>query len=270
MRIKANGISMYYELSGSGKCLTLIHGGGGSNTSVWYNQVPAFSKHYQVLTYDFRGHGQTELRDGPISTEIWVEDLYALLNALNIKETVLLGHSLGGMIALSFVLTHPDMTRALILSNGGQKPGPRSEERMRQTQVDIQNRIESLQREGLKGEVERSFPNFFAPGFAEKNAETAERFKSLFLKTNLDGYIRTLRAFGMYNESRDGRKITCPTLIIAGEHDPYVGPEAGKAMQEAIPGSRLKILHTGHIPQVENPQEYNETVLGFLASAGLD
>jgi pimeloyl-ACP methyl ester carboxylesterase len=264
MRIKANGISMYYELSGNGKSLTLIHGGGGGNTTVWYNQVPAFSKYYQVLCYDFRGHGRTELPDGPLSTELWVEDLYALLKALKISRTILLGHSLGGIIAMSFALAHPEMTGTLILSNGGRRPGHVSDESRRQTQIDIQNRIKSLERDGLRPEVEMFLPTFFAPGFAEKNTETFERFKSLFLKTNLDGYIRTLQAFGRPHESGDLSQMACPTLIICGEHDPHVGPDAGKAIQEVIPGSQLKVFPTGHFPQVESPQEYNETVLGFL------
>ena len=93
--IIANGISMNFELIGSGKCLTLIHG-AGDNLNAWFNQVPAFSQHYRVLTYDVRGHGQTELPEGELTTEIWVDDLYAILKALNISETFLLGHSMGG------------------------------------------------------------------------------------------------------------------------------------------------------------------------------
>ena len=85
MKITANGISMNYELNGSGRNLTLIHG-GGDNLNAWYNQVPVFSKRYQVLTYDVRGHGQTELPTGPIDKGLWVEDLYALLKALRIRK----------------------------------------------------------------------------------------------------------------------------------------------------------------------------------------
>ncbi|MBI4302451.1 MAG: alpha/beta fold hydrolase, partial [Chloroflexi bacterium] len=58
MKIKANGISMNYELTGAGECLTLIHG-AGDNLNMWYHQVPTLSQRYQVLTYDVRGFGQT-------------------------------------------------------------------------------------------------------------------------------------------------------------------------------------------------------------------
>ena len=97
MKIQANGISMNYELGGSGRYFTLIHG-AGDNLNAWYNQVPAFSQHYRVLTYDVRGHGQTELPEVELTMELWVDDLYALLKALNINETVLLGFSMGGQL----------------------------------------------------------------------------------------------------------------------------------------------------------------------------
>ena len=118
MKIIANGISMNYELIGSGRCLTLIHG-AGDNLNAWFNQVPAFSQRYRVLTYDVRGHGQTEMTEEELTTELWVDDLYALLKDLSISETFLLGHSMGGAIALQFTLTHPKMVKALILSNSG-------------------------------------------------------------------------------------------------------------------------------------------------------
>ena len=66
MKIKANGIVMNYELAGEGPCLVLIHG-AGDNLKMWYNQVPIFSQHYQVLTYDVRGFGQTQGPEGEYS-----------------------------------------------------------------------------------------------------------------------------------------------------------------------------------------------------------
>ena len=100
MKIIANGISMNYELIGSGKCLTLIHG-AGDNLNAWFNQVPAFSQRYRVLTYDVRGHGQTEMTEEELTTELWVDDLYALLKGLNVSQTFLLGHSMGERLRYS-------------------------------------------------------------------------------------------------------------------------------------------------------------------------
>ena len=269
MKIEANGISMNYELSGSGRCFTLIHG-AGDNLNEWYNQVPVFSQHYRVLTYDVRGHGQTELPEGEITTELWVEDLYALLQALSISETILLGFSMGGAIALGVTVTYPEVVRALILSNsgGGAPRAQRSEEEMRQMEARRQAQIEAIRKEGMEAVVRDRISRTFSPGFAEKNPETVERYKSILLQNNPEGYLRVMQRMGRAATPPDLSKITCPTLIIAGENDALGGP-AGKTTQEAIRGSQLKTFPTGHYTPLEQPQEYNETVLRFLAEVGL-
>jgi len=263
MKITANGISMNCELSGSGRCFTLIHG-AGDNLNAWYNQVPAFSQHYQVLTYDVRGHGQTELPEVELSTELWVEDLHALLKALNISETILLGYSMGGAIALEFTLTHPEMVTALILSNSG-GAARRSEEEMREMEARRQVMIEDIKKEGMEAVVKDRLSRTFSPGFVEKNPEFVERYRAILLQNDPEGYLRVLARMGRPATPPDLSKITCPTLIIAGEYDPFSGSEAAKATQEAIRGSQLKVFPTGHPTALELPQQYNETVLKFLA-----
>jgi len=270
MKIEANKISIQYELSGSGRCFTLIHG-AGTNLNMWYNQVPAFSQHYQVLTYDVRGHGQTELPEGELTTELWIEDLYALLKALNISETILLGFSMGGGIALGFTLAHSEMVKALILSNsGGAGAGAaqRSEEEIRQMKASRQTQIEAIKKGGMAALVEERIGSTFSPGFAEKNPDTIERYKSIRLQNDPEGYLRVMQRMSRPTTPPDLSKIICPTLIIAEETDPSSGT-AGKATQEAIRGSQLKTFPTRHYTALEQPQEYNETVLRFLARIGM-
>lgn len=269
MKITANGITMNYELSGRGQCFTLIHG-AGDNLQEWYDQVPAFSQHYRVLTYDVRGHGQTELPEGELTTELWVEDLYALLRALNISETILLGFSMGGAIALGFTLAHPEMVKALILSNSGVGAARRSEEEMRQMAARRQAELESVQKEGMTAVVRDRLSRLFAPGFVENHPETAERYKAILLQNTPERYLRVMQRIGGRPATPpDLSKITCPTLIIAGEHDSFSGPAAARVAQEAIRGAQLKVLPTGHAAALEQPREYNQAVLSFLAGVGL-
>ncbi len=271
MKIIANGISMNYELVGSGKCLTLIHG-AGDNLNAWFNQVADFSQRYRVMTYDVRGHGQTELSEEELTTELWVDDLYALLKALKISETFLLGHSMGGAIALQFTLAHPEMVKALILSNSaGVMPRgaeSRSEEEMRQMAAQRQAQMDAIKKEGMEAIIEDRFSRMFSPGFMEKHPQTAEWYKSVLLQNSPEGYLRVMQRMGRPSTPTippDLRKITCPTLAIGGEYD-FAGPAAAKATQEAIHGSQIKVFPTGHAPAIEVPREYNETVLRFLAS----
>jgi len=268
MKIKANGISINYELTGSGQYFTLIHG-AGDNLNAWYNQVPVFSQHYQVLTYDVRGHGQTELPEGEITTEIWIEDLYGLLKALNISETILLGYSMGGSIALGFTIAHPEMVKALILSNSGTGRPPRGEGDMRQMQVRRQAQLEALRKEGMEAEFRDRVSRMFSQGFMDSHPETARRYKEILMQTNPEGYLKVMGRMGHPTPPPDTSKITCPTLIIAGELDFVGGADVGKASQKAIKGSKLKVFPTAHASAIEVPQEYNETVLNFLSEARL-
>ena len=269
MNIQANGISINYELSGSGRYFTLIHG-AGDNLNAWYNQVPAFSRYYRVLTYDVRGHGQTELPEGELTMELWVEDLYALLKTLSINETVLLGFSMGGAIAIRFTLEHPDIIKALILSNSGGLAAPvqRSDEEIRQMESRRQAQLENIRKEGMEAVVRDRIGRTFSPGFAEKNPEAVERYKSVLLQNNPEGYLRVMQRMGGAAEPPDLSKVSCPALIVSGENDPF-GSQSGRTAQEAIPGSRLVTFPTGHYTPLEQPQEYNKAVLGFLNEVGL-
>jgi 3-oxoadipate enol-lactonase len=262
MKIKANGIIMNYELSGEGKCLTLIHG-MGSNLNAWRYQVPAFSNHYRVLAYDVRGHGQTESNDEELTIELWVADLYALLRVLNINDTFLLGHSMGGSIALQFTLKYANIVNALILSSSVGARG-RSQEEIHQGAIARQAEIEAIKKDGMKVVVKNRLGHNFSPGFVEKNPEIAEWYKSIQLQNTIENYLRLIKHSEHPSPKPDLSKIPCPTLIMAGEYDFGVLAEA-TAFQKGISGSQFKVFPTIHATYAEVPQDYNETVLKFLA-----
>jgi len=263
MKIEANKISINYELNGHGRCFTLVHG-AGSNLNMWYKQVPVFSEHYQVLTYDVRGHGQTAMPEGELTTELWVEDLYGLLTSLNISETILLGFSMGGAIAIGFTLNHPEMVKSLILSNSGGAAVQRSEEEMHQMAATRQVQIETIKKEGMAASVRKRIDSIFPHGFTERDPETTERYISIVGQNDPEKYLRVMQRGSSSALPPDLSKITCPTLIITGEYDPS-GEPAGKATHEAIRGSQIKSFPTGHYSALEQPNEYNDTVLKFLS-----
>ena len=116
MRITANGISINYEIKGSGESLVLIHG-AGDNLEMWYHQVPVLSRRYRVITPDTRGHGQTESPEARSSVPVFVEDVHELTKAVGIEKAYFLGYSMGGGIAIGLALKYPETVGALILAN---------------------------------------------------------------------------------------------------------------------------------------------------------
>ncbi len=107
-----NGTRLYYEVRGSGPPLVLIHG-FTLDTRMWDSQFEAFSRHYQTIRYDVRGHGRSA---DPVSEETYShsDDLIALLHHLDLERAHVLGQSLGAMIAIDFVLTYPSAVDTLI------------------------------------------------------------------------------------------------------------------------------------------------------------
>jgi len=264
MRIKANGISMNYEVTGKGRWLTLIHG-AADNLEAWWNQVPVFSQHYRVLTYDVRGYGQTETPPGEYTINILVQDLYELLKALGINGTYVLGYSRGGMVAAELTLSHPELVKALIIANSEVVPIHRSQEDRQEMKKLRQERMNNVEKHGLEGIMEESTAKVFSPGWLEQNPEVFEHYKRIRLKNDPEAYLVAIRAMAWGMPHSDVSGIRCPTLIIAGEKDGLMGAESGRACQELIAGSHLKIIDTGHASAIENPLEFNSIVLAFLA-----
>jgi pimeloyl-ACP methyl ester carboxylesterase len=265
MKIVANGISMNYEIAGDGDWVVLIHG-AGDNLQTWYNQIPSFSRYYKVLAYDTRGHGQTDVAEGEYTAAKWAEDLHALLNVLGVRRASVLGYSLGGMIAAMLATDHPEMVETLVLAGvAGAAVGlgdPQTWKERRTAQLEV------LDEEGMAGifkqRTDAATSTIFSPGFVEKNPNVVDKYREIFLLTKPEGYRKVLESMGRRGRAPDFSGIACPVLIIVGAHDVWSGPEAGNALQQRIPGSELIILPTGHACQIEQPEDFNETVVSFL------
>jgi len=120
--ISANGINQHYELTANGdQTIVWIHGIGGS-LNYWAEDLSKFSN-FQHLAYDVRGMGETEGTSDAVSLEIWAKDLSELLKALDIKNAIIAGSSMGGAIAQRFAIDYPDQTTALLLLSTSSRVG---------------------------------------------------------------------------------------------------------------------------------------------------
>jgi len=195
MKIYANEINMNYEHTGEGTCLVLIHG-FTDNLTMWYKQIPEFSKHYQVLTYDFRGHGQTETSNREFSMELFADDLYALLKALNIENACVLGYSMGGRIALEFTLKYPEITSGLVMANMG-VAGKKL--KMSEEQAELMGKhIRMVTRLCETGDIEALADELVSKSlsleFQERQPEICENYKKLKLKNDPKHYSSVIQA----------------------------------------------------------------------------
>jgi len=110
-----NGIDLYYELHGSGPTVVFAHGAGGNHAS-WYQQVPFFSRFYEVVTFDHRGFGNSIDANG-LGRGGFVDDLEGLVEHLGREEVALVAQSMGGGTCMSFTVRHPERVTALVMAD---------------------------------------------------------------------------------------------------------------------------------------------------------
>ena len=262
--VHVNNIDLSYVENGTGEAIVFLHGYTGS-TKDWEKQISFFSKNYRAIAIDHRGHGNTEApsRKEDYAIKIFSQDVYALLNKLGVDRCCLVGHSMGGYMALQIILDHPDIVKALVLVDtaSGQIERPKGF-------VELRAMLDELARkEGLRAAFEYEAANspLRIERFA-KHPEQREISLNKTLNTSVDGYIYVARSFGEWPPVTDRLgEIDVPTLIFWGEEDtPFL--KASKIMNESISGSRLvKIPDVGHNPHEEVPDLFNQTLDGFLS-----
>ena len=271
MRTKVNGIEVEYSITGSpergavrpGKWLVLIHG-VGKDLSMWDSILPALSQRYRVLTYDLRGWGKSDKPPGPYSFQLWADDLYALLQALGIKRTALMGWSLGGYIIQQFMGQHADVVDAIVLADTTSYRPPEEGERQRQ-------RAEQLEREGAKGmeEVAASQPErWWSEDFRKRNPEVVAKARESLRAMDHMAFAATSRSISQIDFVDTVKRITSPTLILVGSHDQGTPVSAAEKIKALIPGSQMHVIQGAqHDTISEQPERIASLVLEFLGGA---
>ena len=265
--VTVNGESLYYEVSGTGPPLVLVHGFACGIRS-WDPQVRGFSRSRRVIVYDVRGHGISAApRDAAAySQATCVADLQALLAHLKIRRAAVGGLSMGGNIALNFALTHPAMVSKLIVADTGAGSDNAAE-----WVAGAHAYADALERGGMEAFADMAFAS---PLFARYIAQgpAAERFiRSCLMTHRAHGLAHTAREIlvkrpPVYALEPGLRKLRVPTLLLNGEHDePCV--KVHRFMAECIRGSKHVVLRgVGHLTNLEAPAAFNAAVRRFLRS----
>jgi 3-oxoadipate enol-lactonase len=261
MKAIINGWSTDYNTYGeaSGLPVVFIHGFPFSQ-EMWRSQVDEFSGDYRVITYDVRGHGESEVGDGQYTIEFFVDDLLALLDHLRIEKAVVVGLSMGGYIALRAIERNPERFKGLALCD------TRSEADPNEGKIKRAGNIKSVRTDGVKKYAEGFVRAVFAPQTFERNPEAIKFIRNIIENTSPISIAGTLLALASRTDTTESlSKINVPTLILVGEHDALTPVSAAKSMSEKIRQSELHIISdTAHLSNLEKPEEFNKHLSGFL------
>jgi len=257
---KHQDVELYYIKEGRGEPLVLISGLGSKNS--WLFQIPYFRDRLTVITLHNRGVGRSSRPNYPYTMEMFVDDIKGLLDHLQIKEKIhLCGVSMGGMIALNFILKYPEMVKSLILC-------------ATTAHHDASNVVESqkiMKDSTLEQKFKVRIAALYSRPFRKRlksDIETYEKLKNSFMvdPTNLQNWINQGAAISGHNTKSRLQNIKQPTLILVGSEDRIIlGTSHSELLHDKIPNSTFEIIDkTGHGFLAEESEKVNRIIWDFI------
>jgi len=236
--VNVNGIRLFYKEAGEGKPILFLHGGFGTGDDSFQYQFEKFSKKNRIITIDTRGHGKSEFDDKKFTYELFANDTYDFLEALDIDSVHLVGFSDGGITGTILAGQHPEKIKKLVII------GTNSVSDTTALYPSAIEWVEELDIEQMVANLKSAFPEYPAP---ERLTEFVEKMQVLWLnEPNLT--------------DSDLNKISCPVLIVAGDKD-LIKIEHQVYLHRNIPNSSLLILpNTGHGAQAERQDIVNQLI----------
>jgi 3-oxoadipate enol-lactonase len=258
---------LYYEVSGEGPAMVFIHAGVADHT-MWEGQVEEFARDHEVVTFDSRGFGQSRTQDTTFSNR---KDIADLMDHLGIERAVIVGCSRGGQIALDFALEQPGRTSGLVWVCGGVS-GLDAE--MPQEETEWFGRLEELWAAHDWEKLSDLETLTWTNGIGQPEDRTPPELRARVRQWIYDTYTRKdgestphvmePPAVGRLNE------LACPVLVIIGDLDTSGTRASADVIAESVPQARKVVFsNVAHLPNLEQPLEFNETVRTFMAENAL-
>jgi pimeloyl-ACP methyl ester carboxylesterase len=269
---------LYYDVSGKGRPLVLIHGAWVSH-EWWRWQVPELSCQYQVLSLDVRGHGQSSPLQGAYSVVGFTRDIEIFFQKVGIEEAALIGWSMGGMISMQYCLNHPSKVKALVLISTRGHRNPYF--KLKVLFHHLQARLSLMVNFTSPRKYDRAAHRFPDESRAWLKREVSNMLSPTVPKQVFDwviaeltnkpreNYLEIAKSIWSWEAGEELRRINVSTLIMAGEKDSWMPTRFSHLLHSTIPNSRLVIVeNTGHYLSLERPETVNTEIIKFLKGLG--
>lgn len=259
--VTANGINIHYEKSGSGEPLILISGYCCDHT-LWNDVAPHLANHFEVIAFDNRGAGYTQSPDVPNSIELMAQDTAAFIEALKLPQAYLVGHSMGGAIALRTAFDIPQKLKKIVAANTSVKFSPIT---LMNFEFFLGLRLDGVKLERMAQGI---LPWIYSNTFLSNKQNVIDSIKETMENPKPQTYEaqkEQANALIKHDATHWYKQIKVPTLIIGGNEDLIAPLSHSHELQEGIPGSKLHVFEKiGHMPNVEKPREFSQAVIDFL------
>ncbi|MGL5631183.1 MAG: 3-oxoadipate enol-lactonase [Azovibrio sp.] len=249
-------VRLYYTVDGPADGPVLLFSNSlGTNGDMWAPQIPELTRHYKVVRYDTRGHGQSSTPEGEYTLARLAGDVVELLDYLEIKKASFCGLSMGGPTGLQFALDYPERLEKLVLCNTAARVG---------SFEGWSARIAAIQEQSLEAMAPSLIERWLSPGFREQEPVQTRTLIDMMRRNPEPGYIGNCAALRDADLRDKLGSITVPTLVISGTLDQAATTEQGRELAAGIIRSRYVELEASHLSNWEQPTAFNRTLLGFL------
>ncbi|MGI9389455.1 MAG: 3-oxoadipate enol-lactonase [Boseongicola sp.] len=254
-----DGLNVHYRDDGNPKGAPIVFSNSlGTDLRLWDKVVDRLPSNLRIIRYDKRGHGLTEALPPPYAMSSLISDAEALLDHLNIRDCVFVGLSVGGLIAQGLAAKRLDQVRAMVISNTGAKIG---------TVEMWQDRVAAIETGGIEALADPIMERWFSNTFRQTHEMVA--WRNMLTRQPPEGYIGCSFAIAATDFRSATAELTLPTLAIAGSEDGATPPDLVRETADLIKGSRFHLIRgSGHLPCVENPDEYTRVLVEFLQEIG--
>ncbi len=242
--------------------LIFIHG-VGMRGDVWAPQVEYFSNDYQVITYDFLGHGESPLPSEEPVLDDYVEQLNNLLKHLDLSVISLVGHSMGALISVAFALRYPEKVKALVPINIAFN---RNEE----AQKGVLNRANQILQTNEILNIEQTLERWFKNKTSVDDLKKIDKVRNWLANASPKGYGRAYRLFALSDKVFLNKlsQLRPPVLYLTGDEDPNSTPAMSQQMAEETPnGSSNSLTGEAHMMSYISADKVNPIIEQFFMEA---
>lgn len=228
----------------------------GTDFRIWDDVVETLKQYGNILLFDKRGHGLSDTVTGTNGLNNFATDAELLLNHLQINKCIIIGLSVGGMIAQILANRIPHKIEKLVLCDTGHKIG---------TEQIWNDRINQVKEKGLASVADGVMQKWFSEKFRNEKEIKVSGYKNMLERTPATGYIQTCEAIRDADLTAIAKQIKIPALCVAGSEDKSILPEEVKNLADLIEGSRYEVIEgSGHIPCVDNPAALSKLIIDFI------
>jgi 3-oxoadipate enol-lactonase len=253
-----DGLRLHYRIDGDSEGAPVVFSNAfGTDLRIWDKviaRLPAEGLRY--IRYDTRGHGLSDCLPGPYAMGALVRDLERLLDHLSVRDAVIVGISMGGMIAQGLAAKRLDIVRALVLSNTAARIGTREM---------WAERIAAVEGGGVAAVADATMARWFPPAF--RASDEARLWRNMLTRTPVAGFTGCAQAIAGTDFYSTTGALRLPTLGIAGSEDGSTPADLVRETVSLVPGSRFELIRkAGHLPCIDAPEAYARVLTDFLSA----